>query len=144
MLYKGDFIARIPNDENAKAKIEEYKAIHGQLRLWGRHPKRKQVMAENGLTRNFMGDIPHRLSTEIVIYRNENGMTYRQFRSLEVGTMVQTLRFWNGLFSDTNYTSKKIGIVIDKKGKNQVKIALGDRVIWTTRQQVILYKYDKK
>lgn len=138
MLYKGDFIARIPNDENAKAKIEEYKAIHGQLRLWGRHPKRKQVMAQNGLTQNFMGDIPYRLGTEIVIYRNESGMTYRQFRSLEVGDMIETVeRMPIG-------RTPKIGIVLNKRGKNQIKITLGDRAIWTTRQQVILYKYDKR
>ena len=134
MFYKGQFIARIPNDENAQAKIEQYRAIHGQLRLWGRHPKRKQVMAQNGLKRNFMGDLPYRLGTEIMIYRNENGMTYSQFRSLKVGTMIETTK-WNG---------SKIGIVLDKKGKNQIKIALGDRAIWTTRQEIILYKYDKR
>ena len=139
MFYKGQFIARIPNDENAQAKIEQYRAIHGQLRLWGRHPKRKQVMAQNGLKRNFMGDLPYRLGTEIMIYRNENGMTYSQFRSLEVGTMIQTVRLWGG-----NFSTKEIGIVLNKKGKNQIKIALGDRAIWTTRQQVILYKYDKR
>ena len=138
MLYKGDFIARIPNDENAKAKIEEYKAIHGQLRLWGRHPKRKQVMAENGLTRNFMGDIPHRLSTEIVIYRNENGMTFKQFQDLQVGTMVQTRH------RPQSYSQSEIGIVLDKSGKNKIKIALGNRVLWTTRQYVVFYEYDKR
>ena len=138
MLYKGDFIARIPNDENAKAKIEEYKAIHGQLRLWGRHPKRKQVMAENGLTRNFMGDIPHRLSTEIVIYRNENGMTFKQFQDLQVGDMVQTRH------RHLNHRLSEIGIVLDKSGKNKIKIALGNRVLWTTRQSVVFYKYDKR
>lgn len=138
MLHKGQFIARIPNDDNAQAKIEQYKAIHGQLRLWGRHPKRKQVMAQNGLTQNFMGDLPYRLGTEIVIYRNESGMTYRQFRSLEVGDMIETVRCLSlGRMS-------KIGIALDKRGKNQIKIALGDRVFWTTRQQVILYKYDKR
>ena len=137
MLYKGDFIARIPNDENAKAKIEEYKAIHGQLRLRGRHPKRKQVMAENGLTPNFMGDIPHRLSTEIVIYRNENGMTFKQFQDLQVGDMVQTRH------RSQSYQSE-IGIVLDKSGKRMIKIALGNRVLWTTRQYAVLYKYDKR
>lgn len=138
MFLKGQYIARIPNDENAQAKIEDYKAIHGQLRLCGRHPKRKQVMAQNGLRQNFMGDIPYRLGTEIVIYRNESGMTYRQFKSLKVGTMIETVRCLS------LGRMPKIGIVLDKKGKNQVKIALGNRAIWTTRQQVILYKYDKK
>ena len=137
MLYKGDFIARIPNDENAKAKIEEYKAIHGQLRLWGRHPKRKQVMAENGLTRNFMGDIPHRLSTEIVIYRNEDGMTFKQFQNLQVGDMVQTRHL-------ALPSHKELAIVLGKYGKNKIKIALRDQVLWTTRQYLILYKYDKR
>ena len=141
MLYKGDFIARIPNDENAKAKIEEYKAIHGQLRLWGRHPRRKQVMAENGLTRNFMGDIPHRLSTEIVIYRNENGMTFKQFQDLQVGTMVQTRLTKH---RHLNHRLSEIGIVLDKSGKNKIKIALGNRVLWTTRQYVVFYEYDKR
>ena len=137
MLWKGDFIARIPNDENAKAKIEEYKAIHGQLRLWGRHPKRKQVMAENGLTRNFMGDIPHRLSTEIVIYRNEDGMTFKQFQNLQVGDMVQTRHL-------ALPSHKELAIVLGKYGKNKIKIALRDQVLWTTRQYLILYKYDKR
>ena len=95
-------------------------------------------MAQNGLVPNFMGDIPYRLGTEIVIYRNESGMTYRQFKSLEVGTMIETVR------CSSLGRMPKIGIVLDKKGKNQVKIALGDRAIWTTRQQVILYKYDKR
>ena len=138
MLYKRDFIARIPNDENAKAKIEEYKAIHGQLRLWGRHPKRKQVMAENGLTPNFMGDIPHRLSTEIVIYRNEDGMTFKQFQNLQVGDMVQTRHHHQ------SRRQSEIGIVLDKYGKNKIKIALGNRVLWTTRQSAVFYKYDKR
>ncbi len=138
MLYKGDFIARIPNDENAKAKIEEYKAIHGQLRLWGRHPKRKQVMAENGLTPNFMGDIPHRLSTEIVIYRNEDGMTFKQFQNLQAGDMVQTRHHHQ------SRRQSEIGIVLDKYGKNKIKIALGNRVLWTTRQSAVFYKYDKR
>ena len=137
MLDKGDFIARIPNDENAKAKIEEYKAIHGQLRLWGRHPKRKQVMAENGLTPNSMGDIPHRLSTEIVIYRNEDGMTFRQFQNLQVGDMVQTRYL-------ALPSHKELAIVLAKYGKNKIKIALRDQVLWTTRQCLILYKYDKR
>lgn len=140
MLWKGDFIARIPNDENAKAKIEEYKAIHGQLRLWGRHPKRKQVMAQNGLIPNFMGDIPHRLSTEIVIYRNENGMTFRQFQNLQVGTMIST-RHWT---PSQGYRQSEIGIVLDKKGKNKIKVALGGRALWITRQHLVIYKYDKR
>ena len=80
MLYKGQFIARIPNDENAQDKIDEYKAIHGQLRMYGRHPNRKRAMTHNGLSRNFMGDIPWRLGTEIVIYRAESGMTYQQLK----------------------------------------------------------------
>jgi hypothetical protein len=135
MFYKGQFIARIPNDENAKSRIEEYKAIHGQLRLCGRHPRRKQAMAENGLKRNFMGDIPYRIAKEIVIYRKEGGMTYRQFQALEVGNMIEIVR--------ERYYSKT-GIVLNKKGKNQIKIAIGDRAIWTTRQKVILHRCNKR
>jgi hypothetical protein len=95
-------------------------------------------MAENGLTPNFMGDIPHRLSTEIVIYRNENGMTFRQFQNLEVGDMVQTRHLHQ------SYRQSEIGIVLDKYGKNKIKIALRDRVLWTTRQSVVFYGYDKR
>ena len=138
MFYKGQFIARIPNDENAKSRIEEYKAIHGQLRLWGRHPRRKQAMAQNGLTPNFMGDIPHRLSTEIVIYRNENGMTFRQFQNLQVGTMIRTMG------NSQSYRQSEIGIVLGKKGKNKIKVALGGRALWTTRQCIVFFERDKK
>ena len=138
MFYKGQFIARIPNDENAQAKIEQYKAIHGQLRLWGRHPKRKQVMAQNGLKQNFMGDLPYRLGTEIVIYRNESGMTYQQFKALKVGDMIRTVTY--------PYLGKRseVGIVLKKSGKNRIKISYRDTVRWTTRQCVILYQYDKR
>ncbi len=131
MFYKGQFIARIPNDENAKSRIEEYKAIHGQLRLWGRHPKRKQTMSQNGLTPNFMGDIPHRLSAEIVIYRNEGGMTFRQFQNLQVGNIIEMV---------LKRQQSETGIVLKKKGKNKIKVAIGSRVTWTTRQKVILYR----
>ena len=134
MFYKGQLIDRIPNDENAKYKIEEYKAIHGQLKLWGRHPKRKQVMSQNGLTPNFMGDIPYRLAKEIVIYRDENGMTFRQFQNLQVGTMI---RAWA---CPQSYRQSEIGIVLDKKGKNKIKVAMGGRALWTTRQCVVLFK----
>lgn len=135
MFYKGQFIARIPNDENAQAKIKEYKSIHGQLRLWGRHPKRKQAMAQNGLTPNFMRDIPYRIAKEIVIYRNESGMTFKQFKMVQVGDMVALLR---------ERQRSEIGLVLAKKGKNKIKIAVGGRALWTTRQQVIIYKYDKR
>ena len=141
MLKKGDFIAKIPNDDKARDKIKEYKTAYGQLRLRGRHPNRKQVMAQHGLTQNYMGDIPYRLGTEIAIYRNENGITFRQFQDLRVGDMIETA---HPRSLSESYRYPKIGIVLDKKGKNKVKIALGDNAIWTTRQRILLYEYDKK
>lgn len=137
-MYKGKYIDTIPNDENAQTKIEQYKAIYGQLRLYGRHPKRKQVMAQNGLKRNFMGDIPYRLSQTIVIYVGESGMPYKQFRSLKIGDMIEQMVWRNGIRIDV-----RVGIVLDKKGKNKVKVAVGNEAYWTTRQTITQYKKDK-
>jgi len=123
MFQKGSFIARIPNDGNAAAKIAEFKEQYGQLRLCGRHKDRKGTMLAHGLRQNNHRDIPWRLAQEIVIYRNENGMTFKQFQSLQVGDMVQ--KYGN------------IGIVVDKRGKNQVKVAFPNKPThWTTRQEV--------
>jgi len=138
MFYKGQFIARIPNDKDAQVKIEQYKNIHGQLRLCGRHKDRKGAMQAVGLTLNNHGDLPYRLGTEIVIYRNENGMTYRQFKSLEVGDMVETVK-------GRKFGEKiKLGIVSEKRGKNKIKIVIEGNAYWTTRQHLTLYEYDKK
>ena len=123
MFQKGSFIARIPNDCNAAAKIAEFKEQYGQLRLCGRHKDRKGTMLAHGLRQNNHRDIPWRLAQEIVIYRNENGMTFKQFQSLQVGDMVQ--KYGN------------IGVVVDKRGKNQVKVAFPNKPThWTTRQEV--------
>jgi len=123
MFQKGSFIARIPNDGNAAAKIAEFKEQYGQLRLCGRHKDRKGTMLAHGLRQNNHRDIPWRLAQEIVIYRNENGMTFKQFQSLQVGDMVQ--KYGN------------IGVVVDKRGKNQVKVAFPNKPThWTTRQEV--------
>ena len=123
MFQKGSFIARIPNDGNAAAKIAEFKEQYGQLRLCGRHKDRKGTMLAHGLRQNNHRDIPWRLAQEIVVYRNENGMTFKQFQSLQVGDMVQ--KYGN------------IGIVVDKRGKNQVKVAFPNKPThWTTRQEV--------
>lgn len=123
MFQKGSFIARIPNDGNAPAKIAEFKERYGQLRLCGRHKDRKGTMLAHGLRQNNHRDIPWRLAQEIVIYRNENGMTFKQFQSLQVGDMVQ--KYGN------------IGVVVDKRGKNQVKVAFPNKPThWTTRQEV--------
>jgi len=123
MFQKGSFIARIPNDSNAAAKIAEFKEQYGQLRLCGRHKDRKGTMLAHGLRQNNHRDIPWRLAQEIVVYRNENGMTFKQFQSLQVGDMVQ--KYGN------------IGIVVDKRGKNQVKVAFPNKPThWTTRQEV--------
>jgi hypothetical protein len=123
MFQKGSFIARIPNDDNATAKIAEFKERYGQLRLCGRHKDRKGTMLAHGLRQNNHRDIPWRLAQEIVIYRNENGMTFKQFQSLQVGDMVQ--KYGN------------IGVVVDKRGKNEVKVAFpNEPTHWTTRQEV--------
>jgi hypothetical protein len=133
MLFKGCFIARIPNDEHAESKIAEFKRQHGQLRLCGRHKDRKGAMKAVGRTPNVNGDLPWRLGTEIVIYRNENGMTYQQFKSLQVGDLVQPYHpYMRVKFGAT-------GIVTEKQGKN------GLTIVWsngqkqhTTRQKAII------
>jgi hypothetical protein len=138
MLYKGSFIARIPNDEHAESKIAELKRQHGQLRLCGRHKDRKGAMRAVGRTLNWHGDLPYRLGTEIVIYRGESGMTFKQFQSLQVGDLVQP-------YHDA-YQSKfgKVGVVIKKKGKNQLKVVFGSRSQWATRQQMILFNREEQ
>ena len=35
------------------------------------------------------GDLPWRLGSEIVIYRGEDGMTFKQFQDLRVGDLVK-------------------------------------------------------
>ena len=131
MLYKGSFIARIPNDEHAESKIAEFKRQHGQLRLCGRHKARKGAMQAVGRTLNWHGDLPWRLGTEIVIYRNESGMTFKQFQDLQVGDLVKP--YHNGYVK----TMGRLGVVVDKCGKNRLKVAWGSHTDWTTRQIVI-------
>lgn len=133
MLYKGDFIARIPNDEHAESKIAEFKELHGQLRLCGRHKDRKGTMLAHGLRLSNVGDIPHRLAQEIVIYRNENGMTFKQFQSLQVGDLVEPYH--------PAYQSKygKLGVVVAKRGKNELKVCFPNvPTQWFVRQQVTI------
>lgn len=133
MHYKGLFIARIPNDEHAEAKIAEFKRQHGQLRLHGRHKDRKGAMKAVGRRLNTHGDLPWRLGSEIMVYRAESGMTYQQFKSVEVGDLVQPYH--------PTYQSKfgKVGIVVEKKGKNNLKVAFPNVTQWATRQQMILF-----
>ena len=138
MLYKGLFIARIPNDEHAQSKIDEFKEQHGQLRLHGRHRDRKGAMRAVGRTLNTHGDLPWWLGTEIVIYRGESGMTFKQFQSLEVGDLVSPYHW----FHQRNYG--KVGIVVDKKGKNKIKVAYNDSTEWTTRQNFILFNREEQ
>lgn len=133
MLYKGCFIARIPNDEHAESKIAEFKRQHGQLRLCGRHKDRIGAMKAVGRTLNNHGDLPYQLGTEIVIYRAENGMTYQQFKSLQVGDLVQPYHPYMRIKFGTT------GIVTEKNGKNHLTI------VWssgqkqrTTRQKAII------
>jgi hypothetical protein len=138
MLYKGSFIARIPNDDQAPRKIAEFKEQHGQLRLCGRHKDRKGTMLAHGLRQNNHRDIPHRLAQEIVIYRNENGMTFKQFQSLQVGDLVQPYH--------PAYQSKfgKLGVVVAKRGKNELKVSFPNLTHWTTRQQVTLINREQQ
>lgn len=133
MLFKGSFIARIPNDEHAESKIAEFKRQHGQLRLHGRHKDRKGAMKAVGRTLGGHGDLPWRLGTEIVIYRAESGMTYQQFKSLQVGDLVQPYH--------PAYQSSfgKVGVVVEKKGKNDLKVSFSGGITqWASRQQMIL------
>lgn len=138
MLYQGMFIARIPNDEHARSKIAMYKKKHGQLRMHGRHKDRKGAMKAVGRTLNSHGDLPWWLGTEIVIYRGESGMTFKQFQSLNVGDLVQPYH--------PAYQSKfgTVGMVVKKKGKNELKVAFGDRTMWATRQQMIPFKQEEQ
>jgi len=132
MLYKGSFIARIPNDEHAESKIAEFKRQHGQLRLCGRHKDRQGAMKAVGRTLNWHGDLPWRLGSEIVIYRAESGMTFKQFQSVQVGDLVQPYH--------PAYQSRlgKVGVVVEKKHKDKLKVAFNGATQWTTRQQMIL------
>ena len=132
MLYKGSFIARIPNDEHAESKIAEFKRQHGQLRLCGRHKDRKGAMQAVGRTLNWHGDLPWRLGTEIVIYRNESGMTFRQFQSVQVGDLVQPY------YPAYQQRFGKVGVVVEKKHKDKLKVAFKGVTQWATRQQMIL------
>ena len=138
MLLKGQFIARIPNDEHAESKIAEFKRQHGQLRLCGRHKDRKGTMKSHGLTPDSRGDIPYRLATEIVIYRAENGMTYQQFKSLQVGDLVAGYHIYmRSKFGAT-------GMVVEKKGKNKLTIVWSNGLRQrTTRNKVILFSKEK-
>jgi len=131
MSYKGCFIARIPNDEKAQSTIDKLKAEHGQLRLHGRHKDRKGAMKAVGRTLNTHGDLPWWLGTEIMIYRGESGMTFKQFQSVKLGDLVK---------SSLPYPKQTgVGIVVDKKGKNKLKVAMNGSTEWTTRNKVILF-----
>ena len=138
MLYRGCFIARIPNDEHAQSKIDEFKKQHGQLRLYGRHKDRKGQMDKVGRRLNTHGDLPWCLGTEIMIYRGEDGMTFRQFQSLQVGGLVSPYHH------NTQRNYGKVAIVVDKKGKNKIKVAFDGSTEWTTRQRYILFNREEQ
>jgi hypothetical protein len=87
-----------------------------------------------GRTLNWHGDLPWRLGSEIVVYRGENGMTYRQFKSLKVGDLVQPYH--------PAYQSSlgAMGVVVEKQGKNKLTVAWSNGTRQKTwRQQVILF-----
>ena len=138
MLYKGCFIARIPNDQHARSKIAMYKKKHGQLKMYGRHKDRKGAMQAVGRTLNTHGDLPWWLGTEIVIHRGESGMTFKQFQSLQVGDLVSPYH--------CNIQKKygKVAIVVGKKGKNRIKVAYNGSTDWSTRQHFILFNREEQ
>ena len=138
MLYQGMFIARIPNDEHAQSKIDEFKRQHGQLKMYGRHKDRKGAMRAVGRKLNTHGDLPWWLGTEIVIHRGESGMTFKQFQSVKVGDLVQPYH------PNLHNHYGTVGVVAEKKGKNELKVAFGDRTMWTTRQQMILFNREEQ
>ena len=131
MLSKGSFIARIPNDEKAQATINAFKAQHGQLRLYGRHKDRKGAIKAVGRTLNTHGDLSWWLGTEIMIYRGEDGMTFKQFQSVRLGDLVKSTALYP--------KQHGIGIVVDKRGKNKLKVAMNGSTEWTTRNKLILF-----
>ena len=139
MLYRGCFIARIPNDEHAQSKIDEFKKQHGQLRLYGRHKDRKGQMAKVGRRLNTHGDLPWCLGTEIMIYRGEDGMTFKQFQSLQVGDLVSPCHWFR-----TEPSPPDLGLVVDKKGKNKNKVAINGSTDWATRQKFILFNREEQ
>ena len=104
MLYKGCFIARIPNDEHARSKIAMYKKKHGQLKMYGRHKDRKGAMEAVGRKLNTHGDLPWWLGTEIVIHRGESGMTFKQFHRAEEKS--------NTVFKTKNFDPFKIMVLV--------------------------------
>ena len=131
MLYRGSFIARIPNDEKAESTINALKAQHGQLRLHGRHKDRKGAMKAIGRTLNTHGDLPWWLGTEIMIYRGEDGMTFKQFQSVGLGDLVKSSALYP--------RQHGVGIVVAKRGKNKLKVAMNGATEWTTRNKLILF-----
>ena len=106
--------------------------------MHGRHKDRKGAMRAVGRTLNSHGDLPWWLGTEIVIYRGESGMTFKQFQSLKVGDLVQPFH--------PAYQSRfgTVGVVAEKKGKNELKVAFGSTTQWATRQQMILFNREEQ
>ena len=104
--------------------------------MHGRHKDRKGVKLSVGRTLNFMETFRVARS-EIVIYRGESGMTFKQFQTLKVGELVQQL--------PPAYQSRfgTVGVVAEKKGKNELKVAFGSKMQWATRQQMILFTQEQ-
>ena len=88
-------------------------------------------MAKVGRTPNTHGDLPWRLGTEIMVYRGESGMTFKQFQSVGLGDLVK---------SSLPYPKRTgVGIVVGKRGKNKLKVVINGSTEWTTRNKVILF-----
>jgi hypothetical protein len=59
-------------------------------------------------------------------------MTFKQFQSVALGDLVESM-----YFGERKHQS--IGIVVGKRGKNKLKVAINGSTEWTTRNKVILF-----
>jgi len=115
----GTFLARIPNDENAQAIIDELRNRWGALRVYGRHKDRVGVLKKNGLNPNTHHDLPWRLGTEIVIYRKYKGMPPKQFFKIKKGELV---KFRNNISNGYTLWTPRTLFVTEPSGYNGIYI----------------------
>ena len=115
----GTFLARIPNDENAQAIIDELRNRWGALRVYGRHKDRVGVLKKNGLNLNTHHDLPWRLGTEIVIYRKYKGMPPKQFFRIKKGELV---RFRHNISDGYTLWTPRTLFVTEPSGYNGIYI----------------------
>ena len=63
--------------------------------------------------------------------RDEDGMTFKQFQSVGLGDLVKSSALYP--------RQHGIGIVVGKRGKNKLKVAMNGSTEWTTRNKLILF-----